>query len=484
MLKWTEGSDYVRRYRALDASGAAAPTSWSLLPSELPLAATSRLGMFNLTPSDLSPFALQALAWDLGLVAVNRSGTFSWAQVFVKRQGDSMADIAATFDSFTTSPTQTTRECVGGPNGKYLRQERTEYSTFYAKVTKCAVEVLDDVPDGLSAMLAQDALATTDVPSPLLRRHEGPGVGETNMAIHTSPNFGRWPWGECPPSNQPAGLIIPCDFNVKTALLPASSPAMDGWLQDIATRKIQVAATTAPPPPLNPTALPAVNPSAGTSSRPVQATPTVAYVGSGLGLVALVLLVWWCRRRYRRAHPRPLDFEPYLELTATPKGVPPPPPALSPVPSFSLHAVPLTRPMRRRFEGPPPLPPLDSSMILLRLDVSKRLDFGTIECVEVLASGPVTSVYFGYYHARPVAIKALSTSVEINQVQVDTFIEEIRLMASFNHPNIVELVGYAWQDGDPRSLVAVTEYLSQGNLLDFLIAHPGLEFWSRGRTRN
>ncbi|RHY99779.1 hypothetical protein DYB26_007878, partial [Aphanomyces astaci] len=184
MLAFIGSSPHHCPVSALESDGAAAPSTWSMYPSALPRVATSRLTMYNLTITDLSSFAVQALAWDAGLVAINRSGVFAWTQVYVKRQSDSMADIAATFDSFVTSPSQTTRECIGGPNGKFLRQERTDYSTFSAKVTQCAVELVSDVPDGASAMFAQDALSSTAVPVLLLRRHVGPNTNETNMAIH------------------------------------------------------------------------------------------------------------------------------------------------------------------------------------------------------------------------------------------------------------------------------------------------------------
>ncbi|RHY57334.1 hypothetical protein DYB38_009929 [Aphanomyces astaci] len=483
MLKWSESSDYVRRYRALESDGAAAPSTWSMYPSALPRVATSRLTMYNLTITDLSSFAVQALAWDAGLVAINRSGVFAWTQVYVKRQSDSMADIAATFDSFVTSPSQTTRECVGGPNGKFLRQERTDYSTFSAKVTQCAVELVSDVPDGASAMFAQDALSSTAVPVLLLRRHVGPNINETNMAIHTSPNFGRWPWGECPPPSQPSGLIIPCDFDLKGVYLPVPSPAMNVWLNDISTLKQSMASTTThtpsssianTPSTLSPT--PATRPiedSDATNRSAAMLTPVVAYIGGALGLLALLLLLWCCRRRHRRAHPPLLYFEPFVELHATPKGLHAPARPSSARPAYSFRCAP---------PSAHPFPALDASNLVLHLNPSKRLDFDTIERVEVLACASLTSMYFGYYCDRPVAIKGFATSKlhEINQRHLDAFTDQIRLMASFNHPNIVALVGFAWHN-HPQSLVAVTEFVSQGNLLEFLVAHPGLEWTKKAR---
>ncbi|RHY30625.1 hypothetical protein DYB32_006823 [Aphanomyces invadans] len=121
----------------------------------------------------------------------------------------------------------------------------------------------------------------------------------------------------------------------------------------------------------------------------------------------------------------------------------------------------------------------DPSNALAKLDqipAHLRLPFASISRTQLLASGVRSEVYYGRYnHKLVVAVKVITPDKVHDQENIEAFAEEIRLMAMFRHPNIVALVGYAW-DTSLGSLTAVTEYLSQGNLSRFLTETPGLHW--------
>ncbi|KAF0717416.1 hypothetical protein As57867_002293, partial [Aphanomyces stellatus] len=132
--KWLESSDLVSRFWALDN---AKTTGALTLPSTVNV--TGRLAKYNLTWTDLSPMAQQALVWDMGLVVAAVNGVDQWLQVYVRTAGSTMADIALSFAAdFPTTTTQSALPCIG-PQGIYLRQNQTDYAAL-AKVTKCAVD--------------------------------------------------------------------------------------------------------------------------------------------------------------------------------------------------------------------------------------------------------------------------------------------------------------------------------------------------------
>ncbi|VDP66019.1 unnamed protein product, partial [Schistosoma curassoni] len=67
-----------------------------------------------------------------------------------------------------------------------------------------------------------------------------------------------------------------------------------------------------------------------------------------------------------------------------------------------------------------------------------------------------------------VAVKTLKENVTVR----DEFLEEARLMKSLRHPNLVTLLGACTRE--PPYYI-VTEFMCNGNLLDYLRTHPRTE---------
>ncbi|RHY16279.1 hypothetical protein DYB36_011131, partial [Aphanomyces astaci] len=123
---------------------------------------------------------------------------------------------------------------------------------------------------------------------------------------------------------------------------------------------------------------------------------------------------------------------------------------------------------------------LNPSAALAKLDQVPshlRLPFDSITTTQLVDTGIRCKVYFGRYnHKLVVAVKTITLDHVHDHEIVDAFAEEIRLMASFHHPNVVALLGFAWDSVSLGSLMAVTEYLSQGNLSRFLTDNPALHW--------
>ncbi|KAF0712917.1 Aste57867_4602 [Aphanomyces stellatus] len=437
-----------------------------------------------------------------------------------------MADIALSFAAdFPTTTTQSALPCIG-PQGIYLRQNQTDYAAL-AKVTKCAVDFTASVQDGNSAMLSQDALLPTDVPAPRLWSHQDPGTSKNrNMAIHVTPGGGLEPvpWGQCPKaSTQTMGITIPCEQTTTEAFLPTPTTQMAKWLGAIATNKTQrivvvpnstsnaANGTTHAPSTSAPTTTPTPSNVMAADTRVGIITAIAGVVVAALAVVAFIV----CARRRKRQSPRGQ----FLEVM-TPSGVNPPV-ALHPVrldpsnertpqrsprqlPSLLDTTGPSTESMgnmspdieannrlrgsnldrARRSTGLPPslvlqsrlsLPSLSSAYALTQLKQTPRLDFHAIKCIDDIASTTSTIVYYGQYYAREVAIKTFRAGARPTQDAVNQFADEIRLMSTFNHPNIVKLVGFACLS-NVDTLTAVTEFLPQGNLATFLVENPDLEW--------
>ncbi|CAK4114242.1 unnamed protein product [Aphanomyces euteiches] len=103
------------------------------------------------------------------------------------------------------------------------------------------------------------------------------------------------------------------------------------------------------------------------------------------------------------------------------------------------------------------------------LDLSQltrvRIDIKHIKAQQKLGSGAFADVWRGTFHDEVVAIKKLHpnrTSLE----QLKAFVDEINLMASFESPYIVKLIGAAWTR--PLDIHCVMEFMDSGDLKDYL----------------
>ncbi|CAK4760683.1 unnamed protein product [Aphanomyces euteiches] len=209
-------------------------------------------------------------------------------------------------------------------------------------------------------------------------------------------------------------------------------------------------------------------------------------VGGVVGLLLLAGIYWYCR--IRRARPRrllsdllPVDQRPtrigILGQNARPRA--------STNPSFHQpqrheddHARRPASKLSALIVNPYEVLTFDATTALSSLEHvrDREITYEAIVCDQLMASGSRSEIYYGRYNYKVVAIKVITLDKVHDKEIVDAFAEEIRLMASFRHPNIVAFIGFAWNQQSLASLTAVTEYLSQGNLSHFLTDNPNLHW--------
>ncbi|KAF0698229.1 Aste57867_11133 [Aphanomyces stellatus] len=102
-----------------------------------------------------------------------------------------------------------------------------------------------------------------------------------------------------------------------------------------------------------------------------------------------------------------------------------------------------------------------------------RLDQNDLKLQRKLGSGAFADVWLATFQGESVAVKKMhSSKVTVNQLH--SFIDEIKLMATFDSPYIVKLIGAAWTR--PSDVKCVMELMEGGDLKDFLDRHNADEF--------
>ena len=92
--------------------------------------------------------------------------------------------------------------------------------------------------------------------------------------------------------------------------------------------------------------------------------------------------------------------------------------------------------------------------------------------------GNVGEVYLGTYRGRFVAIKKLLGTWYKDDEMIERFKEEILLMSTMNHQNVLMFVG-AVLDRDAGNICLVTEYCERGTLFDVLHSDEPLSWPKR-----
>ncbi|KAF0722481.1 hypothetical protein Ae201684_018390, partial [Aphanomyces euteiches] len=97
-----------------------------------------------------------------------------------------------------------------------------------------------------------------------------------------------------------------------------------------------------------------------------------------------------------------------------------------------------------------------------------RVEEREVELHSILGTGAFADVWLGSFQGSPVAIKKMHRH-RATPTQLESFVREIQLMAQFDSPYIVSLIGAAWTR--PSDLKCVMELMDGGDLRDFKIDH-------------
>ncbi|KAH9144544.1 hypothetical protein AeRB84_011515 [Aphanomyces euteiches] len=119
--------------------------------------------------------------------------------------------------------------------------------------------------------------------------------------------------------------------------------------------------------------------------------------------------------------------------------------------------------------------PTSTDFVGIKLDMGDlerwRLDETKLLHIDVLASGANGVVSLAKYNGQRVAVKKQLSS-ETTADSVQTFIDEIKLVARLDCPYIVHFIGVSWLR--PREIELVVEYMEQGDLRNYLESNPKL----------
>ncbi|KAG6616884.1 TKL protein kinase [Phytophthora cinnamomi] len=104
-----------------------------------------------------------------------------------------------------------------------------------------------------------------------------------------------------------------------------------------------------------------------------------------------------------------------------------------------------------------------------------RIPYSSLYFTRVLSKGAFGEVWLAQLENRQVAVKRILNEKKNDEKEIECFGAEIKLMASFSHPKIVEFVGVSWSS--MQDVCAVTEYMAKGDLYGFLKRRQGQLNW-------
>jgi len=117
-------------------------------------------------------------------------------------------------------------------------------------------------------------------------------------------------------------------------------------------------------------------------------------------------------------------------------------------------------------DDPTPSPsalPLSS----MQLDVGGwELSPDDIKLGHVLGRGAFGKVFLGEWHGNLVAVKELLLSGDVLGPVMTEFRQEVRMLSSLRHPNVISFFGCCQKDGQ---ILIVTEYAEEGNLRSYIL---------------
>ncbi|CAI5740736.1 unnamed protein product [Hyaloperonospora brassicae] len=113
----------------------------------------------------------------------------------------------------------------------------------------------------------------------------------------------------------------------------------------------------------------------------------------------------------------------------------------------------------------------DQELLSLQVKCDEIEDVGTI------GSGSFGIIWLVKYRGSQLLASKRLRSDQVNKHRTKAFIEEIKMVAPFDHPNVVRFIGCAWTI--ETDLQALFEYMENGDLRDYLVDSSSPRHWSQ-----
>ncbi|RLN98447.1 hypothetical protein BBJ28_00019814, partial [Nothophytophthora sp. Chile5] len=109
--------------------------------------------------------------------------------------------------------------------------------------------------------------------------------------------------------------------------------------------------------------------------------------------------------------------------------------------------------------------------------LSLQVRYEDVEDIGTIGSGAFGVIWLVKYRGSQLLASKRIRSDQVTKQRTQAFVEEIKLVSAFDHPNIVRLVGCAWTI--ESDLQALFEYMENGDLRDYLVDPSSPRHWSQ-----
>ncbi|POM78567.1 TKL protein kinase [Phytophthora palmivora] len=109
--------------------------------------------------------------------------------------------------------------------------------------------------------------------------------------------------------------------------------------------------------------------------------------------------------------------------------------------------------------------------------LSLQVKYEEIEDIGTIGSGAFGVIWLVQYRGSQLLASKRLRSDQVTKQRTQAFIEEIKMVAPFDHPNVVRLIGCAWTI--ESDLQALFEYMENGDLRDYLVNPNSPRHWSQ-----
>jgi tRNA A-37 threonylcarbamoyl transferase component Bud32 len=109
--------------------------------------------------------------------------------------------------------------------------------------------------------------------------------------------------------------------------------------------------------------------------------------------------------------------------------------------------------------------------------LSLQVRYEDVEDIGTIGSGAFGVIWLVKYRGSQLLASKRLRSDQVTKQRTQAFVEEIKMVAPFDHPNIVRLVGCAWTI--ESDLQALFEYMENGDLRDYLVDPSSPRHWSQ-----